>query len=494
MKYFAGNFCKDLGKNHHGNRIDRHWWKKERFVMSNSNHVTTSSRREFLKNTGRFAAVSALAGTAIPYVHAGDNQTIRVALVGCGGRGTGAAGNALSVKQGPTKLVAMADVFDHRLKGSYDALTQRFKDQVDVPEDRKFIGFDAYRKAIDCLSPGDVVIFATPPAFRWVHFTYAIKKGVNVFMEKPVTVDGPTTRRMLKLAEDSKKKNMKVGVGLMIRHCRARRALLDRIRDGEIGDIVTLRAYRMAGPMVGFAKPNPGKLSELMYQIKEFHSFLWGSGGIYSDFYIHQIDECSWMKGAWPERAQAVGGRQYRGESIDQNFDHYSVEYTYPDGNKLFLYGRNIAGCHDEFASYAHGTKGLGIISTSSHSPGRCRTYEGYNIEKDKLIWGFPQPEPNPYQTEWDDLVDAIRNDKPYNEVKRGAEASLVSSMGRMASHTGQVVSWDDILNCDHEFAPEVDELTLNSPAPIQAGDDGKYPVPQPGIVTDQEYRINQVS
>ncbi len=452
-----------------------------------SNISSAASRREFLKHTGRIAGVSALAGVAIPHVHAGENNTIQVALIGCGGRGTGAASNALSVKNGPIKLVAMADVFERKLAGSYANLKRLHDKQVDVPEERRFLGFDAYRKAMDCLRPGDVAIFATPPAFRWVHFTYAIQKGLHVFMEKPVTVDGPTTRRMLQLAEQSERKNLKVGVGLMVRHCRGRQELFERIRAGQIGEIVALRAYRM-GSGGGTAGPKPQGISELLYQVQRFHAFLWASGGVFSDYYIHQIDECSWMKGAWPIKAQALGGRHFRGNSVDQNFDTYSVEYIYPDGTRLFYYGRNMPGCHNEFASYAHGTKGAAIISTSAHTPGRVRIFRGHNMTKDELLWAFPQPEQSPYQLEWDDLIDAIRNDKPYNEVKRGAEASLVTSMGRMAAHTGQILTFDQMLNHPHEFAPDVDKLTDDSPAPLRPGPDGKYPLPQPGVLKDREY------
>jgi len=453
--------------------------------MSETSKKSTS-RREFLKTTGRIAAVSALAG-AVPRIYAAQNNTIKVALIGCGGRGTGAASNALSVKNGPIKLVALADVFENRVARSYKGLKNRHANQVDVPEGRKFVGFDGYKQAMDCLSPGDVAIFATPPAFRWVHFAYAIKKGLNVFMEKPVTVDGPTTRRMLKLAEQSVRKNLKVGVGIMIRHCRGRQELKRRIDDGEIGNIIAMRAYRMAGRACT-VRPKPSGISEVLYQIQRFHAFLWASGGMYSDYYIHQIDECSWMKGAWPVEAHATGGRHYRGNSLDQNFDNYSIEYTYPDGTKLFYYGRAMDGCKGGFSSYALGTKGTAVISTNSHYPGKVRTYKGHNMNRDDLIWRFPQPEPNPYQLEWDDLIDAIRQDKPYNEAKRGAETSLVSSMGRMAAHTGQVVTFDDVLNCKHEFAPDVDKLTNDGPAPLQLGPDGKYPVPQPGILKDREY------
>jgi predicted dehydrogenase len=308
-------------------------------------------------------------------------------------------------------------------------------------------------------------------------------------MEKPVTVDGPTSRRMFELADQATAKNLKVAVGLMCRHCEARQELFDRIQNGEIGDLTMLRAYRMTPPVgSAFSEPKPADMNELMWQIQRFHSFLWASGGCYSDFLIHNIDECCWMKNAWPVKAQAVGGRHYRGNNVDQNFDHYGVEYTFADGTKLWLDGRNIAGCWDEFASYAHGTKGSAVISSSSHSPARCRIYKGHNEDKADLVWRFRQPEKSPYQLEWNHLIEAIRQDKPYNEAKRGVEASLVTSMGRMAAHTGRVITYEEILNSDHEFAPEVDKLVIDGPAPIQADKDGKYPVPLPGVVTNREF------
>ncbi|MGE0378787.1 MAG: Gfo/Idh/MocA family protein, partial [Planctomycetaceae bacterium] len=322
-------------------------------------------------------------------------------------------------------------------------------------------------------------------------FTYAIEKGLNVFMEKPVTVDGPTTRRMFELGERATAKNLKVGVGLMCRHCEARGELYDRIKDGQIGDITLLRAYRILGPTGNTpVKPNPGEMSDLMYQIRHFHGFLWASGGAYSDFLIHNIDECCWMKDAWPVEAKASGGRHYRGDDVDQNFDSYSVEYTFADGSKLMLQGRTIFGCYQEFASYAHGTKGSAVISASAHSPAKCRIYKAQRMHNDEVAWAFPREEPSPYQLEWNHLIRAIREDLPYNEVKRGAEASLVTSMGRMAAHTGQVITYDQILNLDHEFAPKIDQLTLDSDAPIMPNAQGKYPVPMPGLVTKREYQV----
>jgi predicted dehydrogenase len=456
----------------------------------------STSRREFLKHTGQIAAASALAAGVVPRIYAGESNTIKVALVGCGGRGSGAASNALSVKKGPMKLVAMGDVFESRLKSSYENLKNMHADQVDVPEDRRFVGFDAYKKAMDCLSPGDVAIFATPPGFRWVHFTYAIKKGLNVFMEKPVTVDGPTSRRMFKLGEEATAKNLKVGVGLMSRHSRALQQLAQRIQDGEIGDIILQRGYRMHGPIGFFSSlPKPAGISDLLYQVQRFHSFIWASGGCYSDFNIHIIDHQCWMKNAWPIKAQALGGRHYRQSPegvtyVDQNLDTYSVEYTYADGSKFLMDGRCIMGCKDIYSSYAHGSKGMAIVSNSGDCGMPSSTYKSQNPTRSDLLWESKvnPDERDPYQNEWNELMDAIRNDKPYNETERGVRASLVTSLGRMAAHTGQEITYEQILNSDHEMAPGLDKLTMDSPAPLLADANGRYPVPQPGIVKDREY------
>jgi predicted dehydrogenase len=450
-----------------------------------------TSRREFIKNTGKLAAASALAGVAIPHVHAAENNTIQVALIGCGGRGTGAAANALSVKACPIKLVAMADVFDNRLKGSYEAIKRNNGELVDVTEDRKFIGFDAYQKAMDCLKPGDVAIFATPLAFRWVHFTYAIQKGLNVFMEKPLTADGPTSRRMLKLAEEASAKNLKVGVGLMSRHSRALQELAQRIHDGEMGDIILLRGYRMHGPVgSAFSEKWPGKPSELLWQIQRFHSFIWASGGCFSDFYIHHIDHLCWMKNAWPIKAQAIGARHYRGTAVDQNFDNYSVEYTFADGAKFYMDGRCMTGCNDIYSSYAHGSKGMAIVSKANDCGLPSSIFKGQNAQRSSLVWEskVKREEQDPYLNEWNDLIDAIRNNKPYNEAKRGVEASVVTSMGRMAAHTGQEITFEEMLNSEHEYAPGADKFTMDSPPPLKSGPDGKYPIPMPGVEKHREY------
>src|SRR5271166_3285238 len=245
--------------------------------MDYSNQNSTT-RRKFFETAGKLAAVSALANVAIPNVHAAGSDLIQIALIGCGGRGSGAAANALSVKRGPIKLVAMADVFPARLDQSHTRLNQKFASQMDVPRDRQFIGFDAYKKAMDCLKPGGIAIFATPPAFRWVHFTYAIDKGLNVFMEKPLTADGPTSKRMFDLGQQASAKNLKVGVGLMSRHSRALQELAKRVHDGKIGQIILQRGYRMHGPGGYFSSlPKPAGITDLLYQVQRFHSFIWAS-------------------------------------------------------------------------------------------------------------------------------------------------------------------------------------------------------------------------
>ena len=492
--------------------------------MPKHSNSSDSNRREFNKNTGKVTAASALAGVALPRVHSAVDDTVKVALEGAGGRGTGAASNALSVSagHGPTKLVAVADIFEEKLKSRLNGLKRKHGKKVDVPADRQHIGFDGYKKAIDNLSKGDVAIFTTPPAFRWVFYKYAVEKGINVFMEKPVTADGYGTKKILEINKTAKKKNLKVGVGLMCRHSRARGAMAEKIQEGAIGDIVLMRSYRMHGPVVTSRSipqsmsPEYKDMEEIRWQIRRFHSFIWASGGCFNDFYIHIIDECCWMKGAamgdpnnaggdpfdvigtrdkwsWPIMAQATGGKHYtenkQGQPyVDQNLDTYSVEYTYADGTKLMHNGRTIQGCHNEFASHVHGTKGFGTFSANGHWPAPSALYSGLTPDPKNQIWKFPARETNPYQDEWDDLLDAIRNDKPYNEAERGALASQVCNMGRMAAHTGQRVTWDDALNAK-PLAPDLDQLEgFDSKAPVTADKDGFYPVPQPGITKKSEY------
>lgn len=450
-----------------------------------------ADRRQFMKVAGAVSALSALRAPQL-FANAGADHQLQVALIGSGGRGTGAAVDALTASGYPIKLVAIADVFKHQTDNSLNALKQHFADKpelIDVPEERCFVGFDAYKDAMDALRPGDIAIFASPLAFRWVHYQYAIDKGLHVFMEKPLISDGPSAKRMFDLAKKADEKNLKTAVGLMVRHCRGRQELHKRIQDGEIGDLINMRAYRMHGPVgTCFAAKKPAEQDELEYQVQNFHSFLWASGGLFSDFYIHQIDEVCWMKDKWPVKAQALGGRHYRGEAVDQNFDVYAVEYTFDDGTTYFFDGRTMLGCRNDMSSVVHGTKGSAIVSASGHFPGKVQTFKSHKMTKDNSIWAHPQPEENPYQLEWKDFVDAIVRDVPYNEVPRGVEASLVTSMGRMAAHTGQEITYKQMLDCKHEMAPGVADFAATKQAPLTPNDEGRYAVPEPGKNRRQEY------
>jgi predicted dehydrogenase len=463
-----------------------------------------TSRCEFLKTAAQAAgAISALAGVALPAVHAQGSDQIKIALIGCGGRGGGAAKNALSVQKGGAKLVAMADVFENKLNTAFASLKRDPEVGGDVEvDDNKFLGFDAFKRAIDTLRNGDVAIFTTPLAFRWVHFQFAIEKGLNVFMEKPLTCDGPSSRRMLTLAEQSVKKNLKVGVGLMSRHSRHMQQLHQRIQDGEIGDLLLLRGYRMqngGGACLPRALDRRGKdLTEVMYQISRFHSFLWLSGGSYNDFYIHHIDHLCWMKSAWPVKAQGLGERHYKKnadsiEYVDQNFDTYAVEYTFADGAKMYMDGRGIPGAKPVYNSWAQGTKGIAVVARANDCTGPSSTYKGQNPAAENRIWQSEVPREfnDPYKNEWIALLDAIRNDKPHNEVKRGVEASVVCNMGRLSAHTGQEISFDEALNHDHEYSPNTDKLTADGPSPLMPDANGRYPKPQPGQFKNREYGEN---
>ena len=438
------------------------------------------SRRDFLKRTSRVAAASALAGVVLPKVHAQGDSTIKLALLGCGGRGTGAVADAFQTTGGPVRLHAMADLFADRVASSYNHLSGQFGDRVHVPPDRRFVGFDAYKKAIDSLNPGDVAVLATHANFRPSQFEYAVKKGLHVFAEKSFAVDGPSTRRWLKAAEASERKNLKMGCGLMWRHSKARQEVIQRIHDGAIGDVHTLRIYRVHGPV--HCPPLPAGANELAFQLQHRNSFTWISAGFFVDWHCHNVDVACWAKGAWPVSAQGMGGRCY--PQAGSQLDHYTIEYTFADGTKLFAFARHMSGCWETYSDYAHGAKGSAVIMASLGDP-RPRIYRGHHMVRDALVWEYGRGDNNPYVEEWQLLLDAIRNDTPHNEARRAGEANLAALMGRAAVHTGSIVTWEQMLNSDFQFVNDIDSMTFDSPAPIQAGPDGIYEPPLPGVTQE---------
>ena len=456
------------------------------------------ARRDFIKTTGQFAAASALAGIALPHVHGAADDTIHLALIGCGGRGSGAVANAMSAgglvlgddggtkramdsgAGGPVKLVAMADLRQDRLDQSHKALSQMLGDRVDAPPERRFLGFDAYRHAIDCLRPGDVAMLTTHAAFRAPHLEYAVQKGVNVFMEKDFAADPGGIQRMLRAGEAAEKKGLKIAAGLMARHSSARQALIQKIRDGAMGEVQLIRAYRMdPGYFMG---PFQKNTNELLWQLSPGHpyQFLWSSGGIFIELMIHQIDECFWIKDSWPASAHGIGGRFAGSTDASQNLDSYAIEYTFPDGTKAQVSGRYIPNCHNDFGTYVHGSKCAAKFSGNVHAP-TSWLYKDQRLEAANITWKAEAEKVNPWQAEWDVFLAAIRQNRPHNEAKRAALSNLGAIMGRAAVHSGKIITWEEALASKFQFCDHVDSLTTTSPAPVQADAQGRYPAPIPG-------------
>jgi len=437
------------------------------------------SRRDFLRLGGTAAASSALAAMTVPHVHAGEDNTIRLALIGCGGRGSGAAVNAFEAPGGPVKLVAMADIFENRLRSAHENLIKLHPDKVDVPPERRFVGFDAYRKAIDCLRPGDIALACTYPAFRVLHLEYAVEKGIHVFMEKSFATDPVGIRRIIKAGEEAEKKNLKIAAGLMCRHSKNRQELIRRIRDGQLGDIHLIRAYRMEP--VGPLGPKPKGENEILWQVRNSIRFLWVSGGLWAEMDIHQIDEICWLKDSWPISAHGICGRAANSTDASQNPDSFSVEWTFADGAKAYDVVRYLPNCHNQFDTFVHGTKCAAQFSGAIHA-GTVHTYKDQRCTPDNIDWKAPKEELTPWQAEWNVLLDAIRNDRTHNEAKRAALSNLADMMGRAAMHTGQIVTWDDLQKSEFQWVPGgIDSVNENT-APWLAPDaQGRYPVPVPG-------------
>jgi len=453
-------------------------WKMS--LMSNEcRQLEASSRGDFVKASGIALAAAELTGIMSTPVHAAGDDTIKVALVGCGSRGAGAAAQALSTA-GPVNLWAMADAFSNRLeiclRGVQREITdkhgdQRASERIVVPPERQFIGLDAYRKAIDC--GVDVVLLCEPPGFRPKHFEYAVQAGKHVFMEKPVATDSPGIRRVLAAGKAAKKKGLKVGVGLQRRHQNCYHQAIDLIHNGAIGELAALRCYwNAAAPAKSpFAR---GDLTELEYQVRNWYFFTWLSGDHVCEQHVHNVDVCNWIKQAHPVQAQGLGGRQVRiGKEYGNIFDHHDVEFTYADGTKMFSQCRQIPGCYNHVAEYAHGTRGI----VNTYASGAEMLVGG------KKVWRSPRGQEGgkrgAYQAEHDALFDAIRNDKSYNEAEYGALSTMTAILGRMATYSGKIVSWDAAFQSNHALTTDAE--SWDGEAPIGPDEDGRYAVAVPG-------------
>jgi len=428
---------------------------------SNSPGSGQLSRRNFLQTSSIAAGGALLGSLAIERsAHAVGSDEIKIALIGCGGRGSGAAGQALSTK-GNVKLIAMADAFKDRLDNSHNELKRQAAEKVDVPEDNKFIGFDAYKKAI---ALADLVILATPPGFRSIHFEEAVKQGKNVFMEKPVATDGAGVRRVLAAAEEAKKKNLKVGVGLQRHHQPGYIETIKRLHDGAIGDIVAMRCYwNDAGVWV---KPRQPGQTEMEYQMRNWYYFVWLCGDHICEQHIHNLDVINWVKKGYPVRCHGIGGRQVRtGKEYGEIFDHHAVEFEYEDGSRCYSQCQHAKGIWSAVSEHVIGTKGLCDVNSYRITGPDAWRYKGEN--------------PNPYQVEHDDLFEAIRNNLPYNEAVNGAMSTLTAIMGRCATYSGKLVEREAVLNSPISVMPK--EFAWDATPPTLPDENGFYPVAIPG-------------
>ncbi len=443
-----------------------------RETASTNQSVPKASRRDALKLGGVLAAGSVLTGVNVPRVHAAEDNTIRLALIGCGGRGRGAVGDAMSVAAGPIKLHAMADLTDDRVNNAHEVLRKHFDERIDVPAERRFAGFDAYRHAIDCLRPGDVAMLTAYAYCRPAQIEYAVEKGVNVFMEKTFAPDPSGCRRILAAGETAKAKNLKIAAGLQCRHSVARQALIEKIRAGELGDIPLVRATRSCGSTY-LAPPPPGT-DLVSWEVLNRVHFLWVSSGILLELLIHQIDECCWIKDDWPISATGKGTPPDRPNNCSQNVGDYYIEYVFADGGKAVVEGI------DPFATFIFGTKHAAQFSGDVHRA-TVHIYEGKNIDKDQIAWAADKEPRSPWQAEWKNLLEAIREDRTHNETERSIKANLAAIMGRASCHMGRTITWREMLDSEFAFTTIADDLEFGGPAPVEPDAQGEWPRPIPG-------------
>jgi len=449
--------------------------------MTQSNDAPNTTRRQFLKRTSALATGAAVLGGAIPAVHAAEDNTIRLALIGCGGRGSGAVGNALNTKdQGPIKLYAAADLHENRMEASLKALTKRHPDQIDVSADRKFLGFDSHKRAIDVLRPGDIALCTTRAYIRSLHVEYAVDRGIHVFMEKPFAADPMGLKRMLRAGEAADKKGVKIAAGLQCRHSPARAALIEKINGGELGELSYIRANRLTSRRW---MKDMGEVSNNLVEQLQFGkiNLLWVGSGHMVDNLIHQIDECCWLIDSWPVSCHGMGGREVGSLDHGQNIDTYSMEFTFPNGKKAFCGFRRALKGQPEFATFVHCSKKAGQFSGNVHKA-TVHMFKDQRIAADNIAWSPTPDAHSPWDYEWIAFIDSIRNDKPHNEAKRAVFSDYASLMGRAAAHTNRLVTWDEITASDFQFCNYLDTLNYDSPPPIVADKEGYFPAPVAGV------------
>ena len=429
------------------------------------------NRRLFVKST----TISTGALLTVPFsleamANSSNNRKIKLALIGCGGRGTGAAVQALRA-DADVELVAMADAFSDQLENSLKHLSQEFNGErnIRVKEQNRYIGFNAYQKAIDL---ADVVILTTPPGFRPLHFEYAVNNDKHIFMEKPVATDANGVRKVLKAAKLAENKKLNVVVGLQRRYQKSYNTILDLISNGDIGKIVSGQVYwNGAGVWVRKRKPDQ---TEMEYQMRNWYYFNWLCGDHILEQHIHNIDVANWFIGEYPKSAQGMGGRQVR-KGIDHGeiFDHHFVEFTYPSGAVISSQCRHQPGTKFNVSEAFQGTKGN--VFTSGNKNSKITDNNGKDVFRYKS-----EGDESPYQIEHNKLFQSIRSGGVINNAEYAAKSTLSAIMGRMATYTGKEITWEQALNAKQVLVP--DNLNWNSIPPVLPDSNGRYSIPKPGI------------
>ncbi len=432
------------------------------------------TRRDFVKRSSMAAGGGLLLGS-LPVgasAYAGGSDTLKVAVIGCGGRGTGAANQALNADPG-VKIVALADVFRDRLDQCYNALAQRHLEsgRLDVPEEHKFVGFDSYKKAIPL---ADVVILTAPPGFRPAHFEECVNQDKHMFCEKPIATDAPGVRRYMKAAVLAREKKLNVVLGLQRRYQTNYREGFKRVAEqGLIGDLIAGQAYWNDGGV--WVRHREDWMTELEYQVHNWFYFTWLAGDQILEQNIHNIDIFNWFTGEYPITAQGMGGREVRtGKEFGQIFDHNAIEYTYPNGLVLSAQCRHQRNTWSRVGETLRGTKGT-LTYAGFNNNALIRDYNG-NVLYDHNGMN----DPNPYQQEHDELFEAIRSGGYIDDTDYGAKTTMTAIMGRMASYSGQMINWDDAINSDAQLMPY--DVTAETTPPVLPDADGFYPVPVPGV------------
>ncbi len=428
-----------------------------------SSSVSQGSRREFLRTSTAVAGGALLGGLSLARsAHAAGSDLLKVGLIGCGGRGSGAAGNALNADAG-AKLYALGDAFEDRLQGSLHGLKQEYGERVDVDSSRQFVGLDAYQKVID--SGVDVVLLATPPHFRPIHLKAAVDAGKQVFCEKPVAVDAPGVRSVLATTEEARKKNLNLVSGLCWRYHRGVKATMQQVLEGAIGQIRAIQETYLTGPL--WTRPRQPGDTEMRFQVRNWYYFAWLSGDFNTEQHVHSLDKALWAMGDEPPlRAWGLGGRQVRTDAIFGDiYDHHAVVYEWPGGVRVFSYCRQQAGCYGDVSDHFLGSLGEADI--------------GQHKITGKNPWHFQGDGGNMYDLEHQALFAAIRSGQTINNGLYMARSTMLAILGRMVNYTGRILTWDEALASKQLLAPAA--YTWDAEPPTMPGPDGRYPVALPG-------------